>query len=99
MEGALQKFPGIIESVVFSVPEKRFGEEVGACINMSGDTKDKDEEISSFLREYVFIIILFKKRILMFRHKYININMLIFISIYVKKIFLVLHFSKSAITS
>ena len=51
VEGALQKFPGVIESVVFSVPEKRFGEEVGACINMSGDTKDKDEEISSFLKD------------------------------------------------
>ena len=51
VEGALQKFPGVIESVVFSVPEKRFGEEVGACINMSGDTKDKNEEISSFLKD------------------------------------------------
>ena len=51
VEGALQKFPGIIESVVFSVPEKRFGEEVGACINMAGGAKDKDEEISSFLRD------------------------------------------------
>ncbi len=50
VEGALQKFPGVIESVVFSVPEKRFGEEVGACINMSGNAKDKDEEISSFLK-------------------------------------------------
>ena len=51
VEGALQKFPGVIESVVFSVPEKRFGEEVGACINMAGLAKDKDEEISSFLRD------------------------------------------------
>ena len=51
VEGALQKFPGVIESVVFSVPEKRFGEEVGACINMAGGAKDKDEEISSFLRD------------------------------------------------
>ena len=51
VEGALQKFPGVIESVVFSVPEKRFGEEVGACINMSGDAKYKDEEISSFLKD------------------------------------------------
>ena len=51
VEGAIQKFPGVIESVVFSVPEKRFGEEVGACINISGDTKDKDEEISSFLKD------------------------------------------------
>jgi len=51
VEGALQKFPGVIESVVFSVPEKRFGEEVGACINMSGDSKDKSEEISSFLKD------------------------------------------------
>ena len=51
VEGALQKFPDVIESVVFSVPEKRFGEEVGACINMAGGAKDKDEEISSFLRD------------------------------------------------
>ena len=51
VEGALQKFPGVIESVVFSVPEKRFGEEVGACINMAGGANDKDEEISSFLRD------------------------------------------------
>ena len=51
VEGALQKFPGVIESVVFSVPEKRFGEEVGACINMAGLAKDKDEEVSSFLRD------------------------------------------------
>ena len=51
VEGALQKFAGVIESVVFAVPEKRFGEEVGACINMAGGAKDKDEEISSFLRD------------------------------------------------
>ena len=51
VEGALQKFPGVIESVVFSVPEKRFGEEVGACINMTEGAKDKDAEISSFLRD------------------------------------------------
>ncbi len=51
VEGALQKFPGVIESVVFSVPEKRFGEVVGACINISGDAKDKNEEISSFLKD------------------------------------------------
>ena len=49
--GRSTEVPGVIESVVFSVPEKRFGEEVGACINMSGDAKDKEEEISSFLKD------------------------------------------------
>ena len=51
VEGALQKFPGVIESVVFSVPEERFGEEVGACIYMAEGAKGKDEEVVSFLKE------------------------------------------------
>ena len=50
VEGALQKFPGVIESVVFSVPDERFGEEVGACINMADGAKGKDKVVS-FLKE------------------------------------------------
>ena len=49
VEGMLQKHQSILESIVFAVPNERFGEEVGACINLKKKESLQREEIYQFL--------------------------------------------------
>lgn len=49
VEGVLQKHQSILESIVFAVPNERFGEEVGVCINLKKKETLKKEDIDQFL--------------------------------------------------
>ena len=51
VEGMLQKHQSILESIVFAVPNERFGEEVGACINLKKKESLQREEIYQFLND------------------------------------------------
>ena len=51
VEGMLQKHQSILESIVFAVPSERFGEEVGACINLKKKESLQREEIYQFLND------------------------------------------------
>ena len=46
VEGVLQKHQSILESIVFAVPNERFGEEGGVCINLKKKESLKKEEIN-----------------------------------------------------
>ena len=48
--GAIQKFPGVMSPLFFLFLKKDLGRS-SACINTSGDMKDKNEEISFFLKD------------------------------------------------
>ena len=51
VEGAIQKHPDIVESIVFPVPSKRFGEEVGVCIHTKGDHSFSNDGVTEFLKD------------------------------------------------
>ena len=51
VEGMLQKHQSILESIVFAVPDERFGEEVGVCINFKKKESLRKEEINQFLND------------------------------------------------
>ena len=45
----LQKHQSILESIVFAVPNERFGEEVGVCIHAKDDHSLSNISIIEFL--------------------------------------------------
>ncbi len=51
VEGAIQKHPDIVESIVFPVPSNRFGEEVGVCIHAKDDHSLSNVSIIEFLKD------------------------------------------------
>ncbi len=51
VEGAIQKHPDVVESIVFPVPSNRFGEEVGACIHAKADHSLSNDGIIEFLKD------------------------------------------------
>jgi len=51
VEGAIQKHPNVIESIVFPVPSDRFGEEVGVCIYTKRDDKFLNDKLIEFLKD------------------------------------------------
>ena len=50
VEAAIYRFPGVAECCVFSVPDERLGEEVGAAVFLGSNSKADVGEMRSFLR-------------------------------------------------
>jgi steroid-24-oyl-CoA synthetase len=53
VEVALYKYPGVQECVVFSVPDERLGEEVGAALVIESDADISAEDIRSFCKDHL----------------------------------------------
>jgi acyl-CoA synthetase (AMP-forming)/AMP-acid ligase II len=49
VEGIIQNHPEVVESIVFSVPDERFGEEVGVCIHINSNSKMDKGSLTTFL--------------------------------------------------
>ncbi|MEL6946308.1 MAG: AMP-binding protein [Pseudomonadota bacterium] len=53
VEGALHRHPAVLEAGVFSVPDERLGEVVGAGVQLKPGETAKAEELSAFLMDYI----------------------------------------------
>ena len=53
VEGAIQSHTYVIESIVFPVPSKRFGEEVGVCIHLKRNQKLSKYDVAEFLQDKI----------------------------------------------
>ena len=51
VEAAIYSYPGVSECSVFSVPDERLGEEVGAAIFPSADSEFNVDELRTFLKQ------------------------------------------------
>ena len=53
VEGALHRHPAIAEACAFSVPDARFGEAVGACVQLRPGASLSQEALKEFLMEHI----------------------------------------------
>jgi len=53
VEGALHRHPAVLEAGVFSVPDERLGEVVGAGIQLNPGMEANAEELSAFLSDHI----------------------------------------------
>ena len=49
VNAALHQHPSVIEAVVFSIPDERLGEDVGACVHLRNDASATEAELQDFL--------------------------------------------------
>ena len=49
VSAALHLHPNVIEGLVFSIPDDRLGENVGACVYLSASCATTEEELKDFL--------------------------------------------------
>ena len=53
VQAALHLHPGIAEAAVFSIPDDRLGEEVGACVQLESGANVSQEKLKCFLRSRI----------------------------------------------
>ena len=50
VQAALHQHPDVVEAAVFSMPDERLGEEVGACVCVASGAKITEDELQGFLK-------------------------------------------------
>lgn len=50
VNAALHQHPSVLEAVVFSIPDERLGEDVGACVHLRAGTTASENELQDFLQ-------------------------------------------------
>ncbi|MGI9272768.1 MAG: class I adenylate-forming enzyme family protein [Woeseiaceae bacterium] len=53
VNAALHQHPSVLEVVVFSIPDERLGENVGACVHLRSDTSATEGELQEFLQAHL----------------------------------------------
>jgi len=61
VQAALHLHPAVAEAAVFSIPDGRLGEAVGACVHLGSGAKVSEEELKQFLKPHIAVFKVPKK--------------------------------------
>ena len=53
VSAALHQHPSVVEGVVFSIPDERLGEDVGACVYLGENSATTEAELKEFLAPHL----------------------------------------------